>query len=228
MARKLDPESARSNPLPGESLSNSQARGPDIINAMQEIYVLDCTIKRLTKQHIAPIRTSRSEILNRLRDDYQITAAMFRARYYAYRLEQEAIDGEDEPTQAAIRELFQLVPVGGQSSFLDMIAPEPELPSEPFAEAYNEGFGLAQAGKPLNGTKYRGKKNLQQREYYERGHADAVKQRAEAGPEEAPPADPAAQREGETYAEYLARSEQPLVPPVTPETEGLETEPAVH
>ena len=108
--------------------------------------------------------------------------------------------------------------------------PEPPLPNEPMAEAYNAGFALGSNGEKLSGIKYRGKKNTEMRDYYERGHADGLRQARETAQ-----ADGAAavdhggggvdgQRPHESYADFLARTEQPLVPPETPETEGLETD----
>lgn len=104
--------------------------------ALKGVYELDAEIAGIIEAEVKPLREDKSAITTSLRERFNITAKVFRARYYAYRLEREAEAANDEITQDAIRELFEVCPVTGQGSFaqaLDSTAPQPAKATKPVA-----------------------------------------------------------------------------------------------
>jgi hypothetical protein len=89
--------------------------------ALENVYALDCEIADFIEEHVKPLREDKSAIMTSLRERFGLTAKVFRARYYGYRLEREAADNSDEITQDAIRELFEVCPVTGQGSFAEAL-----------------------------------------------------------------------------------------------------------
>lgn len=114
--------------------ANVQERKAAIERAMESVYQLDKDIAAVIAEEIAPLREDKSAVMKSLRERFQITAEVFRARYYAYRLKRRAEDANDEITQDALAELFEVCPVSGQGSFataLDATRPGVVVASAP-------------------------------------------------------------------------------------------------
>ena len=97
---------------------NVKDRRATIMSSMKRLYAIDQEIAAIVEDEIKDLREERSDIKKMLRETFQITSAVVNARYHSYRLEQKAIEGDDGPTQDAIREMFEALPVGGQGSLL--------------------------------------------------------------------------------------------------------------
>lgn len=93
-------------------LANVQARRDAIAESCEELYQLDAEIKVLTERHLKDLRDSKSDIMKRMREDYQINSKLLRARYQSYRIERMALDAMDDATVDVIRELFEALPIG--------------------------------------------------------------------------------------------------------------------
>ncbi len=110
------------NPASGENITakhNVANRKKMLEDALSETFKLDGLIHAATKKHVQPHRDAQSDIKKKLRKDLNITAAVFNARYAAYRLEGRAIAADDEATLDTLRELFEHSPVGTQMDLVD-------------------------------------------------------------------------------------------------------------
>ena len=114
MAQQLNPDSAAQG-------HNSQNRTVAIQQALEQIFLKDREIARLIEQHIADLRQDKRDIKKRLRDDHEITPAMFNVRYTGYKKEREAKDAGDDKVADTIRELYEICPVGHQVSLIDAL-----------------------------------------------------------------------------------------------------------
>lgn len=86
-------------------------------SALNSIYDLDAEIAVIIEDHIKPLREDKSQIMTSLRERFGLTAKVFRAAYYPYRLQRDAEAANDEVTQDSLRELFEVC-ADGQHSFL--------------------------------------------------------------------------------------------------------------
>jgi len=188
------------------STHNSKARGDAILEGLAETWEIDRKIEEIIAEEIADLRERKSEIKKKLREAYQITAPLFQARYQAYKLEQKAISGEDNATLDAIREMFELAPVGGQVNMLDAMDEKtadgsPKTDKDGFvkdagdeAKAYQIGYDLGLKGGTLDATRYTGRGLKRLRTSFESGWMDAQAElvkgkKPEAAAPEAPPAE---------------------------------------
>jgi hypothetical protein len=85
--------------------------------ALNSIYQLDAEIATIVEEQVKPLREDKSATMTSLRERFGLTAKVFRAAYYPYRLQREAEAAHDEVTQDSLRELFEVC-AGGQHSFL--------------------------------------------------------------------------------------------------------------
>ena len=111
---------------PGASPEGTAGAGHNVVNldkmrrdALGETYKLDCEIQVLLDKYIVPLRAAKTDIKKRLNDDANITRRVFAARYAAYRLEADAMAIEDGSTIEALKEFFEISPVGHQMDWLD-------------------------------------------------------------------------------------------------------------
>lgn len=110
---------------PSQTLANVTARRDYLAEACERMYQIDSEIKALSAKYLKPLREDKGDIMTTLRDEYYIPAAVFRARYYAYRLERQASDNEDNATLDVIRELFDSIPIGEVVDVMDGTAAAP-------------------------------------------------------------------------------------------------------
>ena len=113
------------NPASGENVTakhNNGNRKKMMQDALAETLTLDNLIKAAEQKHVQPHKNAKSDIKKNLRKDLNVTAAVFNARYAAYRLEARAIAANDEATLDNLRELFEHSPVGTQMDLIDGLA----------------------------------------------------------------------------------------------------------
>ena len=112
------------NPASGENVTakhNVANRAKMMKDALAETFTLDGQIRAANDKHVQPHKDAKSDIKKNLRKDLNITAAVFNARYAAYRLEGRAIAANDEATLDTLRELFEHAPVGTQMDLVEGI-----------------------------------------------------------------------------------------------------------
>ena len=110
------------NPASGENVTakhNIGNRKKMMQDALAENFALDGKITAALEKHVKPYRDAKRDIKAKLREDLNITPAVFNARYAAYRLEGRAIAADDEATLDTLRELFEHSPVGTQMDMMD-------------------------------------------------------------------------------------------------------------
>lgn len=100
---------------------NSGVRDERFQDAMKRTFELDKQIEALMEQHIKPLREDKREIKAKLREDFNVTATAFNARYAPYKFEAKARDNGDETSIDLLRELFDATPVGGQMDMEDVL-----------------------------------------------------------------------------------------------------------
>ena len=101
--------------------ANVSARTDILRESLTRFYQLDKEIQSVVEEHIKELREEKSDIVKRVREDLNMPAKVFRARYYSYRVEQDAIAADDQITQDALVELFTVCPVTGQASFAEAL-----------------------------------------------------------------------------------------------------------
>lgn len=101
----------------GTQRHNAKAREEAIQNALQEMAELDAEIDERMEKHIEELRERKREIKAHLRDYFEITTAVFNARYGVYRMEAR----NDDKVNDMLRELFEASPVGSQGNFLHVV-----------------------------------------------------------------------------------------------------------
>lgn len=119
MAKKLKMKDGKAPPA--QPPKNSDLRNKRLEDALRRTYQLDRQIKALTDQHTGSLKDEKSKIKKGLREDLNITAKVFNARYFAYRLEADARAADDNPTLENLRELFTIAPVGTTANMFDAI-----------------------------------------------------------------------------------------------------------
>ena len=92
---------------------NAGARKEAIKNALQEMRTHDLAIAAALDKYVEPYRAMKRDIKKRLRDDFNITAKQFNARYNLFKLEADAQAAQDDITLDVIREFYEVAPVGG-------------------------------------------------------------------------------------------------------------------
>lgn len=139
--------------------SNSRARGDTLKSSLERLYQADREIAALIESSgIAELRAEKSDIFKVLRDDFQMPSALVRARYTAFRFERAAEDGQDDITADAIREMFELVPIGGMVDMMDALQK-----TAPVESAYDLGYKAQGQGSSLNENPFDGTDIRQQR-----------------------------------------------------------------
>lgn len=122
MAKKLTSEEAGDGHATKHH--NVKARAEAFKESMERMYRLDQDIAALMEEHIKPLREDKAEIKSKLREDYNVTATVFNARFNAYKCERKAREGGDDATLDTLRELFESTPVGGQTDFMNALDKE--------------------------------------------------------------------------------------------------------
>ena len=110
------------NPASGENITakhNVANRKKMLEDALSETFELDGLLHAASEKHLQPHRDAKSDIKKKLREDLNINAKVFNARYAAYKLEGQAIAAEDDATLDTLRELFEHAPVGTQMDLVD-------------------------------------------------------------------------------------------------------------
>lgn len=90
-------------------------------DALSETFTLDDQIAKAMEKHVKPYREAKRDIKAKLREDLNITATVFNARYAAYVVEGRAIAANDEATLDTLRELFEHAPVGTQVDMMEAL-----------------------------------------------------------------------------------------------------------
>lgn len=128
MAKRGSAEDSTVLPGPG---SNSKARGEIIIESFERLYKLDAEIDRVIEQEVQGFRDEKGTIKKKLREDLGMPSPLVQARYAAYRMERAAEDASDDITMRAIRELYKVLPVGGQVDLVDVMQrPDDRTPAQ--------------------------------------------------------------------------------------------------
>jgi len=97
---------------------NMGERRDEMRRALSHVYELETEIRAIIESDVKPLRSDRSEIIKSVRERFGMPANIFKARYRSYQIERDAQAANDEITQDAIRELFEVAPVNGQGSFV--------------------------------------------------------------------------------------------------------------
>lgn len=121
-------EAAAATPTPDnptQTLANVKARADFFAQACEDIYQLDQKIADIVDAEIRDLREGKQDIMRILREEYHIPAVIFRARYYAYKIERKANDAKDNATLDVIKELFDSLPIGEIIEIMDEGAEEP-------------------------------------------------------------------------------------------------------
>lgn len=121
MAAKLKNDS---EPGEGDTLSVA-ARRDVIIKSFKEMYALRLKIAAAMEKHVAPLRADVNAIKAKLRNDYSMPAKLVSARFASYELERLAEDGDDDITLDTIREMYELLPIGGTVDLVEAAGGEP-------------------------------------------------------------------------------------------------------
>jgi hypothetical protein len=100
---------------------NVKARAEAFKESMERMYRLDQDIAAILTESVKPLRDDKAEIKSTLREDYNVTATAFNARYHAYKFERKAKEAGDDASLDMLRELFEASPVGGQVNFMDAL-----------------------------------------------------------------------------------------------------------
>lgn len=100
---------------------NVANRKQQLRDALRRTYEIDGEIQDLIAEHIQGLRDEKSDIKKRLREDLNITAKVFGARYGAYKLEADARAADDNATLDTLEELFNESPVGTQINMMDAL-----------------------------------------------------------------------------------------------------------
>lgn len=108
---------------------NADARKEAIRDALERTYQLDRRIEALMEEHIEPLRAEKRDIKKRMKDQYDVPTKRFNGRYAQYREERRAIENEDDTTLDAIRELYDVAPVGQQMDWIDAVGGGGQQPS---------------------------------------------------------------------------------------------------
>ena len=153
MAKKLTANNVAADET--TRLHNARARSDVFKDSLEELYQLDARIGVAIEKHIKQLRAAKTDIMTKLREDYNLTAPMVRARYGSYKLERAAQDSSDQTTLDTLRELFTALPVGGS---VDMFAEgntETRAAETHDAEqAEKEGFAAGKAGRNRDSNPY--------------------------------------------------------------------------
>lgn len=118
----------QTNGVDGEPLDEGQQdataahnvgnRQEELTKALAKVFSIDEQIATIVEQEIKDLRSDKSDVIQSLRERFNIPAAIFRARYYSYRMERKAAADNDQATLDQIRELYELAPVGETVDFL--------------------------------------------------------------------------------------------------------------
>jgi hypothetical protein len=100
---------------------NSGERAAAIADGLREMYALDGEIAAIVERDIKELRASKSAIKDSLRERFNLTSRMIQARYYSYKIEREAVEASDDLTLQAIRELYEVLPVGGTVDLIEAV-----------------------------------------------------------------------------------------------------------
>jgi hypothetical protein len=103
---------------------NASLREQAIQNALERMYQLQKEEKALIEEHIEPLREEKRDIKKRMRDQYDIPTKRFNARVGLYIEERKALENDDGTALDALRELFEVAPVGTQMNWLDGLNPQ--------------------------------------------------------------------------------------------------------
>ncbi len=149
---------SREEPVDATLQHNSKARADVIRESLDRLYELDSEIDAIIEAEVKDLRTEKSEIKTRLREEFNMPAKLVTARYAAYRMERKAIASADDKTLDALRELFSVSPPGSQVNMLDALAEAgghtpaqtAEAASDTPEGAYAAGFAAGKAGKNLD------------------------------------------------------------------------------
>lgn len=117
MAKKI----TDADPAIQDPKHNVKNRETLIRNSMEQLYQEDLAIEAALDTHIRPHREEKGEIKARLRNDLELTTAVINARYSVYKLQRKAEQNDDANTQDLIRELFDIVPLGGTVDMIDAL-----------------------------------------------------------------------------------------------------------
>ena len=100
---------------------NSGARSEAIGDALKRIFDLDRRIEAIIADEIQDLRDDKTKIKKELREAHNITARVFQARYAAYKLEQQAIEADDDVMKMTLKELFDIAPVGATADMMEAV-----------------------------------------------------------------------------------------------------------
>lgn len=110
---------------PGTGVGHNAKSRKDAINdALAQIFQLKSKEKAAVKAAVQPYRDKISDIKTTLREDYNLTDKVLRARLQSFVIEQEAIEAKDEVTLEALREMFKNAPVGVKIDMLTVLQAE--------------------------------------------------------------------------------------------------------
>lgn len=98
---------------------NVAARKEQIGNAFNRLYAIDKEIDALIERHVQELRDEKSDIKKKLRKDLNLTSKVVHLRYASYKAERLAVEQEDGVTMDAIKELYEVMPVGATVDFVD-------------------------------------------------------------------------------------------------------------
>lgn len=115
MAKELN-EGSAARGVAGHNVEN---RKQILRNSLEQTYLLDKEIASATERHLKTPREAKSAIKKRIREDLNLPAKVFNARYAMYKLERQAQDLEDNTTLDAIKEMAEMAPVGAQVDMVD-------------------------------------------------------------------------------------------------------------
>ncbi len=161
MAKKLKAENVSKESNGGAIAGhNAKARQAVIADSLERLYKLDAEIDELIEEYIKELRDEKSDIFERLREDFGMPSKLVRARYASYKIERAAEVANDGVTLDAIRELYQVLPVGGQVDLVEAmaVAKKKEAAEDtrtPAQIAHDEGRKAAAEGKKLDACPYK-------------------------------------------------------------------------
>lgn len=103
---------------------NAKSRKDAINDALAQIFQLKKNEKAAVKATVQPFRDQISDIKTTLREDYNLTDKVLKARLSSFVIEQEAIEAQDDVTLEALREMFKNAPVGVKLDMLTVLQTE--------------------------------------------------------------------------------------------------------
>ena len=115
MAKPLSPADRAEGATGKANMAN---RSASIGKDLEKLYQLDCQIEAALAKHVTHLREEKGKIKAGLRADFELTTNVINARYGSFKLERKARDNGDEATLAAMREMYEIQPIGGQLDFI--------------------------------------------------------------------------------------------------------------